>query len=68
MSTWHQNRNPAALAALWAPHPTQWKCVSDRFDRPAGSMSFETEAEAKAYAERTGDIVIPPRPQEKQRD
>jgi len=61
MSTWHQARNPAVIADLWSPHPTQWKCVSDRPGEPASSISFATEAEAKAYAERTGDIVIAPR-------
>ena len=60
MSTWHQAQNPATTAALWAPHPTQWKCISDRPNEFASAMTFATEAEARAYAERTGDIVIAP--------
>lgn len=60
MSTWHQERNPAGIAALWAPHPTKWKCISDRHGQFATSMMFEDEAAAKAYAAKTGDVVIPP--------
>ena len=61
MSTWHQAQNPATTTALWAPHTTQWKCISDRPNEFASVMTFATEAEARAYAERTGDIVIAPR-------
>lgn len=61
MSTWHQAQNPATTAALWAPHPTQWKCITDRPNEFASCIRFATEAEARAYAERTGDIVIAPR-------
>lgn len=60
MATWHQRNNPAALTALWTPHPTRWKCVSDRWNRPAGSIVFDSAAEANAYAAKTGDVVIPP--------
>ena len=61
MSTWHQAQNPATTAALWAPHPTKWKCISDRLNEFASCMYFATEAAARTYAERTGDIVIAPR-------
>lgn len=60
MSTWHQQRNPSALQALWQPHPTLWKCVSDKPNCMAGSISFATKDEARAYAKRTGDALIPP--------
>ena len=61
MSTWHQALNPAVAAALWAPHPTQWKVVSDRPNEFASMMTFATEAEARTYAERTECVVIAPR-------
>lgn len=60
MSTWHQNRNPAALTALWLPHPTKWKCISDKPGQMASSMMFDNEVEARTYANRTGDVLIPP--------
>lgn len=60
MSTWHQNRNKAGLTALWQPHPTHWKCVSDKYGQCASSMTFENEQQARAYAARTGDAIIPP--------
>lgn len=61
MSTWHQSKNTSALMALWSPHPTKWKCVSDRFDRPASCMTFDSKEDAEAYALKTGDVVIAPR-------
>lgn len=61
MSTWHQQRNPRALAALWTPHPTEWKCVSDKYGQCASSISFQEEQDARAYAAKTGDTLIPPR-------
>ena len=61
MSTWHQAQNPASTAALGSPHPTQWKCISDRPNEFASSIRSATEAEARAYAERTGHNVIAPR-------
>lgn len=60
MATWHQQRNPAGLQALWKPHPTEWKCVSDKHNQFASSMSFTDETEARAYAKRTGNVLIPP--------
>ena len=63
MSTWHQAHNLAAITALWEPHPTHWKCVTDHPNKFASTITFATEAEARAYAERTGDIVIAPRKQ-----
>ena len=56
MNTWHQALNPTMTANLWATHPTLWKCVSDRPNEFASCMSFATEAEARAYAERTGAV------------
>lgn len=63
MSTWHQNRNPIALAALWRPLPDQYKCVSDRPGQPASCMIFADRVAAERYAERTGDVLIPPSPE-----
>ena len=60
MSTWHQQQNPTALAALWAP-TDKWKCVSDKPGLPAGCMSFDDEADARRYCARTGDVLIPPK-------
>jgi hypothetical protein len=60
MATWHQQRNPEGLRSLWQQHPTQWKCISDRPNECAGSISFNDEAEARAYAAKTGDRVLPP--------
>lgn len=60
MSTWHQDKNPAGLMQLWLPHPTKWKCISDKLHQHASSMTFEDEAQARAYARKTGDILIPP--------
>ena len=61
MATWHQERNAAGLSALWEPHPSAWKCIDDKPGRPAGSISFECESKAKAYAEKTGAHLIPPK-------
>lgn len=61
MSTWHQDQNPAALAALWRPHPVNWKCISDKVGEPASSMSFPDEASARQYALQTGDVLIAPK-------
>lgn len=63
MATWHQAKNQLALALLWAPDPVRWKCVHDRYNQPASAIKFDTEQEARAYAARTGDVVIAPRPQ-----
>jgi hypothetical protein len=65
VSSWHQDRNPGGLRALWTPHPTKWKCVSDRAGQLASCMSFDDEAEARAYAAKTGGILIPPQPEAK---
>lgn len=61
MATWHQEQNRGALAALFAADPVKWKCVSgdQRWDF-AGCMKFDTEADAVAYSNRTGDRIIPP--------
>jgi len=61
MATWHQSQNQAAIKALWTPHATKWKCISDKHDRPASCMTFDDRKSAKEYAERTGDILIAPR-------
>lgn len=60
MSTWHQNRNPAALVLLYKPEPNRWKCVSDRPNHLASCMTFDNQADAEAYCKKTGDILIPP--------
>lgn len=60
MSTWHQDRNPGALQALWTPEPGKYKCVSDRPGQAASCMSFDNQADAEAYCEKTGDILISP--------
>lgn len=60
MASWHQNQNGAGLSSLWAPDPSRWKCISDKPGRFASCMSFETEEQARAYAAKTGDIIIPP--------
>lgn len=60
MATWHQQRNAPAMAALWAPVPGRWKCISNKPGQSAGAMLFESQADAERYAERTGDIIIPP--------
>ncbi|MBZ9574571.1 hypothetical protein [Modicisalibacter sp. MOD 31.J] len=59
MSTWHQNRNRSALAALWQPLPDQYKCVSDKPGQAASCMIFADRAAAERYAERTGGVLIP---------
>lgn len=61
MSTWHQDRNPSALQALWTPDPTKWKCISDKYGGFASCMTFDDEASARQYAAKTGDIVLPPK-------
>lgn len=60
MATWHQSKNGSGLAALWAPSPGKWKCISDRPGKAAGAMLFDNEADARRYAAKTGDVVIPP--------
>lgn len=61
MSTWHQSKNKTALMDLWSPHPTNWKCIHDTYDRPASCMSFDNKEDAEAYALKTGAVVIAPR-------
>lgn len=60
MASWHQQRNPGGLAALWQPHPTNWKIVSDKFNEFASSISFEDEGQARLYVVRNGGHLIPP--------
>jgi hypothetical protein len=60
MATWHQQKNPTALAALWAPHPTQWKCVSDKPGQMAGCASFTDKQKARDFCDNTGAVLIPP--------
>jgi hypothetical protein len=60
MSTWHQDRNPQGLQALWQPHATDWKCVSDKPGQLASAMCFAREDEARSYCERWGCVLIPP--------
>lgn len=61
MSTWHQDNNQAAIGALWSPHPTKWKCISDRHGCMASCTTFDSEGEARAYALKTGDVLVCPR-------
>ncbi len=60
MATWHQQRNPGALRALWAPHPTKWKVVEDPCNEFASCMSFERRDDANAYQKRAGGHLVPP--------
>jgi len=61
MASWHQLKNQSALVALWTPPPTSWKCVADTPGEPASCMTFDNEADAKRYCEKTGDVLIAPR-------
>ena len=60
MATWHQERNSAGMAALYAPHPTLWKCVGDKPNQCAGAMLFKSQTDAETYCKNTGDLLIPP--------
>lgn len=64
MSTWHQNKNQPALAALWSPHETKFKCISDKPGKLASCMTFDTLEDAQTYCSKTGDILIPPKGKE----
>lgn len=60
MATWHQERG-TGLCGLYAPHDTEWKCVSDAHGQPASSMAFRTQEGVDRYTASNGGIVIPPR-------
>lgn len=60
MATGHQEKDRGAIAALWSPVPGKFKCVSDRHGRCAGAIIFDNLADAQAYCEKTGDVLIAP--------
>lgn len=60
MSSWHQNRNRAALTALWQPLPDRYKCVSDRPGQPAGCMILADRVAVEQHAVKSGTVLIPP--------
>lgn len=59
MATWHQERGNG-LAALYAPHPTGWKVISDRHGEPASSIVLESKDAAERYVANAGGSIIPP--------
>ena len=60
MSTWHQQQNPTNLQLLWKPEPGLYKCVSDKPNQTASCMVFDNEAQARAYCQHTGDVLVMP--------
>lgn len=60
MATWHQSRNTSGIAALYAPHVTAWKVVCNPRGEFASGIAFKTQAQAIAYQEKRGGIVIAP--------
>lgn len=61
MATWHQQHNKAGLTALYTPDLRRWKVVGDRYGQPASAILFDTQEAAEAYAQKSGEIVIPPK-------
>ena len=62
MATWHQQQNRSALQQLHTPERGKWKCVSDKPGQQASCMTYDNEADALAYCQRTGDhLIAPPR-------
>lgn len=60
MATWHQNRNAGGMRALYAPHESGWKVVSNPVGALASAIVFREESAAIAYQKRCGGIVIAP--------
>lgn len=60
MASWHQSKNPAALASLWTPEPGKFKCISDKAGQPASCMTFNNRPDAERYCQNTGDVLIAP--------
>ena len=67
MATWHQSRNPAALAALYVPHPTLWRVVINPPGECAAAIEFSRKRKTDAYvrhAKKHGHgrhtVAIPP--------
>lgn len=60
MATWHQSKNPTAIKSLWTPEPGKWKCIDDKPNQMASSITFATKEEAERYCANTGSIMIPP--------
>ena len=59
MATWHQSRNAAGLSALWT-QGKNWKVIDDKPGQLASGIEFADEAKARAYAAKTGGVLIPP--------
>jgi hypothetical protein len=56
VSTWHQAQGQ--IRPLW--HVSKWTAVSDKPNSLQSIMTFETHAQAKAYAEKTGGYLLRP--------
>lgn len=59
MATWHQQQAFKRNGAPDLSHATLWTCASSTGH--LGVIRFATYAEAKAYCDKTGDYIIPPR-------
>lgn len=60
MSTWHQERNPRAMAALWAPDKFTWKVIDDKPGQLASCMTFPDKESAESYQQKCGGVLIEP--------
>lgn len=58
MATWHQQK--AGLSGLYAPHWREWKVVDDKPNQFASAVCFGDESTARAFAEKTGGLLIAP--------
>lgn len=62
MATYHQNKNPGGMAALYAPESHAWKVVSDAPGAFASAIQFPAheEGDAIALAIRNGGRLVAP--------
>ncbi len=58
MSTWHQSRNTAGLAALWARPLKGYKVVDDKPGQFASAICFTRKRDAERLARRNGGVIL----------
>ena len=58
MATWHQSKNSAGMAELWAKPTKGYKVVTDRPNEFASAICFTRKRDAQRLAKRNGGVII----------
>lgn len=58
MATWHQSKNRAGTAELWAKPSKGYKVVTDKPNEFASAICFTRKRDAQRLAKRNGGVII----------